>query len=84
MREDATIPANGAHELIVECDTGDVATGGGYFYPGDAEVTRTEPYPHSSPGTKPAPTGWRVMLWNNLTNAGIGTQAYVVCLDTTP
>lgn len=85
VREDAVIPAGGADEFVVECDSGDVATGGGYFTPGpdNVYVQLSEPYPGGL-DVHEAPTGWHVTLWSNLTTAGAATSAYAVCLDVTP
>jgi hypothetical protein len=79
--EPLTTTAGQVSSKRVECDPGEVATGGGYVeginpyidiyasYPG---------YPDLSPSDEP-PTGWTVIAKNNHPSADILIRVFVVC-----
>ncbi|MET8951628.1 hypothetical protein ACWEO4_12190 [Streptomyces sp. NPDC004393] len=78
----STVDQN-VHHAEAFCDTGDVATGGGYeTEPGGAQISINRPLPFSPDGV--IPHGWQAGTPATLTSPpGAATiTAYVVCAKT--
>jgi hypothetical protein len=84
--EHSKTPANELTELKVECEPGEVATGGGvkqaegpigsltYFEPGGIPV-------FDLGGKQRKPTGWEALAWNGSGNSQISATIFVVCVS---
>ena len=78
---------NGLQRTIsVNCDTGDIATAGGYeggdaspVYPG-LDVRETKPVMNHNEWGRLVPHGWQVNVMNN-TSGPMGFHVLVTCLD---
>ncbi|MFJ3303236.1 hypothetical protein ACIPSA_08965 [Streptomyces sp. NPDC086549] len=71
--------------MIASCDTGDIATGGGYFSEAGADISLNRPVPNDTGDT---PIAWEVgsapTLSGPLPAPPNTVTAYVVCADITP
>ncbi|MET8447288.1 hypothetical protein [Streptomyces sp. NPDC005209] len=72
--------------MIASCDTGDIATGGGYFSESGADISLNRPVPNASGDT---PVAWEVGRAPTGPTAPEPAPpntvtAYVVCADITP
>ena len=69
-------------DIVASCNSGDVATGGGYFNTWDGLRAQDEPGPVTNTGAPISPpTQWRGLFHNSATFAGVA-QVNVVCQHT--
>ena len=68
------VNAHGESQKIIECNTGERATGGGFGLNSGMNIVTSQPYPPSI-GT---PTGWRAYVSNDTDRDGLAS-VFVVC-----
>jgi len=69
------VAANGTATASVDCDAGEMATGGGFFSQVDVQVTTSRPVPLTA-GTQA--TGWQATV-KNTTGSTAFVGAYAMC-----
>ena len=74
-----TVPGNLVNSGTVSCNTGDLATGGGWNTGAPAPNTQNAQASYPA-GPSSAPNGWTVVL-DNLTTQSITNTIYVVCTN---